>query len=117
MRNTTEQIEYFMGANTPFEFISKFDDLYDPINGFKVYILKGGPGTGKSGLMKAIASHFEEDGKCVHRIFCSSDPSSLDAVLVEDKKICILDGTAPHVWVRMHRKRQCVYEHRLGERS
>ena len=35
--------KYFLGANTPSGFISRFDHLYDPDDGWFAYILKGGP--------------------------------------------------------------------------
>lgn len=49
------------------------------------FILKGGAGTGKSSLMKKIAAEFEptED---VTRFYCSSDPASLDAIVLHTSK-------------------------------
>ena len=55
--------EFFAGANSADGFFSCFDDLYSPEKGDAFYILKGGPGTGKSTLMKrlALAADKEED--------------------------------------------------------
>ena len=91
------KLSFFMGANTPNGFVSLFDGLYDPREKSRCYILKGGPGTGKSGTMKKIASHAEMLGYDVERIYCSSDPASLDAVIIPELNTVVADGTAPHV--------------------
>lgn len=93
----TENTTFFLGANTPFGFHSLFRELYDPADGWRAYILKGGPGTGKSTFMKTIAARCAEAGVGYETIRCASDPNSLDAIRIEEKKICIADGTAPHV--------------------
>ncbi len=89
--------EFFLGANTPIGFFSLFDQLYFPTEGWFCHILKGGPGTGKSTLMKKIAEKSYKK-KISHEIIrCSSDPKSLDAIILQKEKRCIVDGTAPHV--------------------
>lgn len=93
----TEQITYFLGANTPFGFHSLYNELYDPADGWHAYILKGGPGTGKSTFMKHIAQRCDEAGIAYEVIRCASDPASLDALRIPCAKICVADGTAPHV--------------------
>ena len=91
-----EQVSFFLGANTPTGFHSLYGELYDPSDGWSAYILKGGPGTGKSTLMKQVAARCAAQGVPCEIIRCASDPSSLDAVRIESKKVCIADGTAPH---------------------
>ncbi len=93
LKNTPK---FFLGANSPLGFFSLFDNLYDPEDGWFCYILKGGPGTGKSSLMKKIATHAIGRGIETELIYCPSDPDSLDAVIMNEKKISIVDGTAPH---------------------
>ncbi len=88
---------YFAGANSGEGFYSCFDNLYDPFNGDRMYILKGGPGTGKSTLMKKLSSFAEEKGFKPEIFYCSSDPDSLDAVIFPNIKAAVCDGTAPHV--------------------
>ena len=88
---------FFLGASTPEGFHSLFSELYSPEQGWRLYIIKGGPGTGKSTLMKKIARECDRRGFFCERIFCSSDPKSLDAVIIPSLKISIADGTAPHV--------------------
>ncbi len=90
-------ISYFLGANSPEGFVSLFSELYTTDGSWRCFILKGGPGTGKSTLMKRIASLLNAEGYNVDRIYCSSDPDSLDAVKCESLGFCIADGTSPHV--------------------
>ena len=90
-------VSFFMGANTPAGFHSLFDGLYDAGDGWRAYVIKGGPGTGKSTLMKKIAAEADARGFYCERIHCSSDPGSLDAVILPGLKIAVADGTPPHV--------------------
>lgn len=87
--------EFFLGGTSPSGFCSKFIERIKA-DGFYTYILKGGPGTGKSTLMKKIVSAFDKSPLTLY--YCSSDTRSLDAVAIEDKKIIVVDGTAPHVF-------------------
>lgn len=88
---------FFLGANSPKGFISKFGEAFSHSDGWHTYIIKGGPGTGKSTLMKRTADYFLRQGLRAHLCPCSSDPASLDAVIFPDIRVIILDGTAPHV--------------------
>ena len=109
--------KYFLGANACTGFYSAFSDCYAAGDGWRAFIIKGGPGTGKSSFMKYVAAKAAERGLEVELCVCSSDPQSLDGVILRSMKTVILDGTPPHAWVRMHRKRECVYERGLGKRS
>ncbi len=90
-------IEYFLGANAPTGFYSLYDHLLSPEQTRAIYIMKGGPGCGKSTLMRKIGAWAEEAGLETEYILCSGDPDSLDAVVLPDKGVAIVDGTAPHV--------------------
>ena len=87
----------FLASNSMNGFQSYFEDFHDCENGWYTYIIKGGPGTGKSTAMKTVAKTLKEKGLDVIVGPCSSDPYSLDAVIVPEKKAVIFDGTAPHV--------------------
>ena len=88
--------KYFLGANSSEGFVSFFPDSYIP-GDWHAYIIKGGPGTGKSSFMKYIAAKAGDKGYSVILCPCSSDPDSLDGVIIEDTKTVVLDGTAPHI--------------------
>lgn len=91
------QTTYFLGANSPTGFYSLYDQLSDPERLPALYILKGGPGCGKSTLMKRIARHAQAAGLDTELILCSGDPDSLDALLLPQRGVAVVDGTAPHV--------------------
>ncbi|MCI8497578.1 MAG: hypothetical protein HFE85_04940 [Clostridiales bacterium] len=97
MNEDDRRIRFFLGSNSPYGFVSRFNTLYDPQDGWRAFLIKGGPGTGKSGLMKRIAQTVADAGFRVEYVYCSSDPDSLDAVIVPELKICLADATAPHV--------------------
>ncbi len=89
----------FAGANTADGFFSQYASHLDERELDRLYILKGGSGTGKSTLIRACAARAEEAGASVTLLLCSSDPSSADAVILQGrngKRIAVLDGTAPH---------------------
>ncbi|MBR2407006.1 MAG: hypothetical protein IKB04_08240 [Clostridia bacterium] len=88
-------VKFFLGANTPNGFVGFTDDLYDV--GWQAYLIKSGPGTGKSTLMKRVYERLAELSIEGEAICCSSDPSSLDGVRFPQLKLCIFDATAPHV--------------------
>ncbi len=86
----------FPGANTSNGFYSYFDYII-PKDVNRIICLKGGPGVGKSSLMKKVARDFAERGYDVEVFPCSSDPGSLDAVVIKKLKVVLLDATAPHI--------------------
>ena len=85
------QRAYFLGGAAPAGFVTSFWQEHAGAYGF---YLKGGPGTGKSTLMKKIAAAFA--GERVSVYHCASDPHSLDAVVLEERGVFIADATAPH---------------------
>lgn len=86
----------FPGGNTCQGFFSFYDYLAKTGIKRKI-ILKGGPGVGKSTFMKKVGKHFEDMGLNIEYHWCSSDNDSLDGVVIGDHRVCLLDGTAPHV--------------------
>ena len=87
---------YFLGCPTPTGFETHLGD--DIKSGkFFTYIIKGGPGTGKSTLMKKIAAALS-DVDPAELYYCSSDPDSLDAVVFRKLGVIFVDGTAPHIF-------------------
>ncbi|SCG83692.1 hypothetical protein DW1_2126 [Proteiniborus sp. DW1] len=87
----------FPGGNTSKGFFSYFDYIIDRKEANKIIILKGGPGTGKSSMMRKIGLYMQERGYDVEYHHCASDRESIDSIMIPKLKIAILDGTAPHV--------------------
>jgi len=98
MKEFTSRSETFFAAANGFSgFRSNFDLIFTVQKLDKLFVIKGGPGTGKSTLMKRISKELEHKAK-ITNILCSSDPSSLDGVIISKNGISvgIVDGTAPH---------------------
>ncbi len=91
------QQKYFAASNSSQGFKNYYPEVFARAD--FVYIIKGGPGTGKSSFMKRYARRAETRGLECEYYYCSSDPDSLDGVLIfdGDKRTGLLDGTAPHV--------------------
>ena len=90
--------KYFAASNSSEGFCSYYDSVFDIQKYEKIYAIKGGSGTGKAFFMKAVAKAAQEKGFSVRYIYCSSDASSLDGIIIEEPKIAVLDGTAPHIY-------------------
>ncbi|MRX71178.1 hypothetical protein GJU40_03200 [Bacillus lacus] len=86
---------YFASGNTAKGFHSLYASSLDPLQ--RLYILKGGPGTGKSTLMKKLGETWSKKGFDVEYIHCSSDHESIDGILLPQLQAGVADGTAPHI--------------------
>ena len=86
----------FPGNNTSEGFFSFYENIIKP-DATRIFVIKGGPGVGKSTFMKNIGTTMLEKGYDVELHHCSSDNDSLDAVVVPALQVALLDGTAPHV--------------------
>lgn len=88
-------IRYFASGNTGRGFYSLFDDVLKDLD--RIFILKGGPGTGKSSLMKEIGSRWLKAGYDLEYIHCSLESESIDGVIIPSLKVAVVDGTRPHI--------------------
>lgn len=86
---------FYPGANTCTGFFSLYDSVFADVE--RKYVIKGGPGTGKSTFMKAIGEKLQNQGYDVEFLHCSSDSNSLDGVIIPSLRLGLVDGTAPHV--------------------
>lgn len=86
----------FAGSNSGKGFHSLFDNITDS-DTRRVYLLKGGPGTGKSSFMGYLANAVGSRGYDQELFFCSSDSGALDAIYFPELGIAMLDATYPHV--------------------
>lgn len=91
-------LHFFAGGNTCRGFHSCFDSILPPDSRRRMYFIKGGPGVGKSTLMKQFAAAAEAKGQEVVYYHCSSDPDSLDGMALPRLGVGMMDGTAPHVY-------------------
>lgn len=88
---------YFSGSNSGEGFHNYFDGVVPAWARLtRYFMIKGGPGVGKSTLMKRVAAKAEEAGEEVERFYCSGDPDSLDAVRLVKRGIVFADATSPH---------------------
>ncbi len=92
------QMDFFASANGYGGFKSYFGEVFSSESFDRIFVLKGGPGTGKSTLIKKIAKALENEKLNAELFRCSSDTKSLDGVIIESHKakIAVIDGTAPH---------------------
>jgi len=88
---------FFPAGNTTEGFYSYFDYMIDFETANHIYTIKGGPGTGKSSLMRKVAKHYHDLGFNIEYHHCSSDPDSLDGIVISELKVAMMDGTSPHV--------------------
>ncbi|WP_341473890.1 PRK06851 family protein [Desulfofundulus thermobenzoicus] len=86
----------FPGNNTCQGFYSFYDYIIEP-DATRIFVIKGGPGVGKSTFMRKIGEEMLERGYDVEFHCCSSDNGSLDGVVIRAIRVALLDGTAPHM--------------------
>jgi len=86
----------FPGSNSAYGFYSLYNHIYGP-QAARVYVIKGGPGVGKSSFMRAIGDEMLRHGLDVEYHHCASDNDSLDGVVIPGAGVALVDGTAPHV--------------------
>ncbi|MBR5310935.1 MAG: hypothetical protein IKU42_07415 [Oscillospiraceae bacterium] len=87
---------FFLGANAPKGYYSRFDQLFSSAPEGKCYLLKGGPGTGKSTVLKKTAEILGRENLSTELIYCSADINSLDAIIADEGKFVMADATLPH---------------------
>ncbi len=91
----------FPGGNTTSGPYFLFEYMIRPA-GNRIFIIKGGPGVGKSTFMNSISGEMIERGYDVEHHHCSTDPSSLDGLVIPQLGVALLDGTAPHIYDPSH---------------
>ena len=98
MRADTQHRRYFAASNSSTGFVNYFPRIFGEGRCRRLFVIKGGPGTGKSSFMKHIGRRAEEKGHTVIYYLCSSDPESLDGLFIDGLSVGFVDGTAPHAW-------------------
>ena len=87
------RLRFFLGANGPGGYHFRYDQLGEPGQRQR-WLLKGGPGWGKSTLLSRLSRAAAEQGEAVEEILCTGSPGSLDAVLLPG--LSAADATPPH---------------------
>lgn len=97
MKNKCLVKHVFPGGNTTNGFHSFFNQILSQDEANHIISFKGGPGVGKSSIMKKIGRHMTSLNYHIEYHHCSSDPNSLDAIMIPDLKVALMDGTSPHI--------------------
>lgn len=93
----SDATHFFLGANSGRGFQNLFERFCEPQNHYDLLVLKGGPGAGKSTMMRKLGAAMEARGEQVEYLHCSGDPESLDGVHIPRIRTAVVDGTSPHV--------------------
>lgn len=94
--NEPKTVDFFLCTNAANRFFSLCAPFDEPKPGYRRFLIKGSAGCGKSTAMKRIAARFARNDSLTERIHCSSDPDSLDGVILHDARCSIMDATPPH---------------------
>lgn len=88
--------KFFAASNSAHGFCSYYNECFSNLD--RLYIIKGGPGTGKSGFMRRVFVTALERGYKGEKFYCSSDQDSLDGIILyrDGKSVGFIDGTSPH---------------------
>jgi energy-coupling factor transporter ATP-binding protein EcfA2 len=80
-------------GNTARGFHDFFSSVFHGLD--RLYVITGGPGTGKSTLVKTIGDQFVSRGHAVEWIHCPFDNGAVDGVILTEINIGLIDGTPP----------------------
>ncbi|NLI91077.1 MAG: hypothetical protein GX434_02385 [Peptococcaceae bacterium] len=89
MGNTAGVRHYFLEAYTPFGYISFVAGLLKDMK--HTYYLTGGPGTGKSTMIKLIGIQLIDRGYDVDYVRSTKEPDSVAGLFLPKHRICLLD--------------------------
>lgn len=88
-------MNFFASGNTSRGYAQLYSSSLQGLE--RLYILSGGPGTGKSDLIRAIGEQMAKAGDDIWFIHCPSDNDSLDGVILPRLKAAIMDGSPPRI--------------------
>lgn len=86
----------FPGSNSAYGFYSFYDQIIED-DTTRIFVIKGGPGVGKSTFIRNIGEALLSKGLDVEYHYCSSDKNSLDGAVFPQIGVACIDGTAPHI--------------------
>ena len=103
MTSTTENTylprQSFAASNSCAGFKNYYGEVFADTRVDRLYVIKGGPGTGKSHFMRVVARRARQKDYTVTEYLCSSDPASLDGLILRREgvpTVGLIDGTPPH---------------------
>lgn len=88
--------QLFASAITPDGFVNYLDTLVASCK--DVYVVKGGPGTGKSTLLRRLADEALRRGLDIEMFHCSLNPSSVEHVIIPQIGAAVITSVEPHEW-------------------
>lgn len=88
-------LNFFAGGNTAHGFYNLYESSLQSLT--RLFVLKGGPGTGQTKLIREIGEQLNQQGYEIWFIHTASDNDSLDGVVIPKLNVGIFDGAAPRV--------------------
>lgn len=88
-------LNFFAGGNTAHGFYNLYESSLQSLT--RLFVLKGGPGTGQTKLIAEIGEQLNQQGYEIWFIHTASDNDSLDGVVIPKLNVGIFDGAAPRV--------------------
>lgn len=92
---TGKVLNYYAEGNTSIGFISLYDTNLQDLD--RIFILKGGTGTGKSTIIRSIADEWINRGYHVEILNCARDTYFIDGVIIPQLKVAVVNGMEPNV--------------------
>ncbi len=85
---------YFAEGNTSQGFFSLYEETFQGLE--RLFILKGGPGTGKSSFIQGVAQAALQEGLDAELYHCSLNHPSINGLIIPKLQAGFVDGTFPH---------------------
>ena len=88
--------QFYLGAVTPHGYIQYTQHLKKAGDGWRTYILKGAPGSGKARFLEELAAELSLHYENLELVICPFQQDTLDGIILHDIGVNILNGSYPH---------------------